>query len=67
MSYAWTRTNVTLETRRRLAALPFRLDLRPLGDVDRITRAIRESDLPDDFAEFLETGGRPAAAGTGGA
>src|SRR6056297_987384 len=30
-SYAWTRAHVTDETRRRLAALPFRLDLRPLG------------------------------------
>ena len=172
LSYAWTRTNVTLETRRRLAALPFRLDLRPLGghtsgprlvlvhgnpvlntvywtedrsddfcrkmasklglsagdgvafghthrpwhrtvdgihfvntgsvgrpkdgdwragyalvqmggdgpgedgvsvdfvrvayDVDRITRAIRASDLPDEFADLLETGGRPAQAGVEG-
>lgn len=31
LSYAWTRRNVSLETKRRLAALPFRLDLRPLG------------------------------------
>ena len=30
-SYAWTREHVTPETRRRLAALPFRLDLRPEG------------------------------------
>ena len=32
-------------------------------DIERATRAIRESDLPDDFAEYLETGGMPAAAG----
>ena len=30
-SFAWTRAHVTGATRRRLAALPFRLDLRPLG------------------------------------
>ena len=30
-SYAWTREHVSEPTRRRLAALPFRLDLRPLG------------------------------------
>ncbi|HEX6042236.1 metallophosphoesterase family protein, partial [Longimicrobium sp.] len=30
-SYAWTRAHVTPETRRFLASLPFRLDLRPRG------------------------------------
>ncbi len=30
-SYAWTLQAVTAETRRRLASLPFRMDLRPLG------------------------------------
>ena len=30
-SYAWTLAQVSEATRRRLAALPFRLDLRPLG------------------------------------
>ena len=30
-SYAWTLAHVTAETTRALAALPFRLDLRPLG------------------------------------
>ena len=30
-SYAWTRANVSEATRARLGALPFRLDLRPLG------------------------------------
>jgi predicted phosphodiesterase len=28
-------------------------------DLARATAAIRESDLPDDFAEYLETGGKP--------
>ena len=31
LSYAWTREHVTAETKRFLGALPFRLDLRPLG------------------------------------
>lgn len=31
LSYAWTRTHVTPETKRYLASLPFRLDARPLG------------------------------------
>jgi predicted phosphodiesterase len=31
LSYAWTRQNVTLQTKRILGALPFRLDVRPLG------------------------------------
>lgn len=30
-------------------------------DVEAAARAILESDLPDDFAEYLQTGGRPAA------
>lgn len=30
-SYAWTREHVSAETRRRLAGLPFRIDLKPLG------------------------------------
>jgi diadenosine tetraphosphatase ApaH/serine/threonine PP2A family protein phosphatase len=30
-------------------------------DLAEAARAIRESDLPDDFAEYLRTGGRPAA------
>ena len=29
-------------------------------DVERTMRAIRESALPDDFAEYLRTGGKPA-------
>lgn len=31
-------------------------------DVDQTARAIRESDLPDDFAEYLLTGGKTATA-----
>jgi predicted phosphodiesterase len=31
LSYAWTRSHVTEETKRHLASLPFRIDLRPLG------------------------------------
>jgi diadenosine tetraphosphatase ApaH/serine/threonine PP2A family protein phosphatase len=31
-------------------------------DLDRATSAIRASDLPDDFAEYLETGGRTNTA-----
>lgn len=160
LSFAWTRAHVSAETKRYLASLPFRLDVRPLGghltgpklilvhgnlvlntvywtedrpdrfctrmaevagakagdavafghthkpwhrvvdgvhfvntgsvgrpkdgdwragfvildlgegepqaevvrveyDVDRAAVAIRESDLPDDFADYLLTGGRP--------
>ena len=31
LSYAWTRAHVSTETKRWLASLPFRLDVRPLG------------------------------------
>ena len=31
-------------------------------DVGRAAGAIRASDLPDDFADYLTTGGRPVAA-----
>ncbi len=31
LSYHWTRTNVSAETKRWLAGLPFRIDIRPLG------------------------------------
>ena len=34
-------------------------------DVDRAARAILESELPDDFAENLRTGGKPAAVASG--
>ncbi len=31
LSYEWTRQHVTRETKRRLGALPFRMDVRPMG------------------------------------
>lgn len=31
VSHAWTREHVSAETKRRLGALPFRMDIRPLG------------------------------------
>jgi predicted phosphodiesterase len=31
-------------------------------DLERAMQGIRQSDLPDDFAEYLRTGGRPAPA-----
>jgi predicted phosphodiesterase len=34
-------------------------------DVDAAMRAIRESQLPDEFADYLRTGGRPTAAAIG--
>ena len=34
-------------------------------DIERAMRGIRESDLPDDFAEYLQSGGRPPARATG--
>ena len=36
--------------------------LRVPYDVERAARAVRESTLPDDFAEYLETGGRRVAS-----
>jgi hypothetical protein len=33
-------------------------------DLERAAGAIRKSDLPDDFAAYLETGGIPAASST---
>jgi predicted phosphodiesterase len=34
-------------------------------DIDTAVRAIRGSDLPDEFADYLRTGGRPAPAASG--
>ena len=34
-------------------------------DLARAAAGVRESELPDDFAAFLETGGQPAEAGPG--
>lgn len=33
-------------------------------DIERSMQAILSSDLPDDFAEYLQTGGKPVSAGT---
>jgi predicted phosphodiesterase len=33
-------------------------------DIDRAVQAIQESDLPDDFAQYLRTGGNAVASGT---
>ena len=35
-------------------------------DVEAAARAIVESDLPSDFAEYLRTGGRPSPAQASG-
>jgi predicted phosphodiesterase len=34
-------------------------------DLDAAVRAIRESELPDELADYLRTGGRPTPAGSG--
>jgi diadenosine tetraphosphatase ApaH/serine/threonine PP2A family protein phosphatase len=34
-------------------------------DIDTAMRAIRESELPGEFADYLRTGGRPTAAAIG--
>jgi predicted phosphodiesterase len=34
-------------------------------DVERAARAIRESELPDDFADYLRTGGKATASVNG--
>jgi hypothetical protein len=31
-------------------------------DLDRAVREIRDSDLPNEFTEYLRTGGRPVVA-----
>ena len=60
-SYAWTRAHVSPETKRHLASLPFRVDLRPLGGHAPGPRVILvhgtptlntlywTADRPDDF------------------
>jgi predicted phosphodiesterase len=61
ISFEWTKAHVGLVTRRRLAALPFRIDLRPLGGHGRGPRIVLvhgtptlntlywTADRPDDF------------------
>jgi predicted phosphodiesterase len=73
VSYAWTRARVSDETRRALAALPFRIDLRPLGGHVAGPRLILihgnpvlntvywTEDRPDDFCTKMaaQLGARP--------
>lgn len=65
LSYAWTREHVAAETKRFLGALPFRLDLRPLGGHVAGPRLILvhgtptlntlywTEDRPDDFCRTM--------------
>ncbi|HWP03999.1 MAG TPA: hypothetical protein VNL96_11120 [Gemmatimonadaceae bacterium] len=75
LSVQWTVGAVSPETRRFLAALPFRLDeegvlavrfRRVTYDVERAAAAIESSALPRAFAEQLRSGdvrsGRPGSA-----
>ncbi len=67
-SYEWTLANVTDETRRRLAALPFRIDVRPLGGHaagptltllhgnDVLNTVYVTEDRSDDFLERMGQG-----------
>jgi diadenosine tetraphosphatase ApaH/serine/threonine PP2A family protein phosphatase len=57
----WRAGYVLLELAGSGARIEF---VRVAYDVERAARAIRESDLPDDFAEYLLTGG--VAAGVKG-
>ena len=53
----WRAGYVLLEMDGSAANVEF---VRVAYDLDRAMAAIRESDLPDDFAEYLATGGQPA-------
>ena len=55
----WRAGYVLLETGHGPLSLEF---VRVEYDVERTMRAIRESELPDDFAEYLRVGGQPATA-----
>ena len=52
----WRAGYVLLEVARGRVSVEFR---RVEYDLDEAVRGIRASDLPDDFAEFLRTGGSP--------
>lgn len=68
VSYAWTRQHVTPETKRALGALPFRIDLRPLGGHiggptltlihgnQTLNTVYVTEDRPDDFLRKMATG-----------
>lgn len=59
----WRAGYVILDMRGAAPAVEF---VRVEYDLEAATREIRRSDLPDDFAEYLETGGMPKApAGAG--
>lgn len=67
VSYAWTRAHVTRETKRALGALPFRIDLRPLGGHiagptltlihgnQTLNTVYVTEDRPDDFLRRMAT------------
>lgn len=59
----WRAGYVLLDVGRGQVNLEF---VRVEYDVDQAIRAIRDSDLPIDFAEHLRTGGRPTPAPTSG-
>jgi predicted phosphodiesterase len=67
LSYEWTRAHVTAETRKYLATLPFRLDIRPLGGHvsgptitlvhgnQTLNTVYVTEDRPDSFLEKMAT------------
>jgi len=55
----WRAGYVVLDVEGGAVAVDF---VRVEYDVERSMNAIRESDLPDEFAEYLRTGGKPAPA-----
>jgi predicted phosphodiesterase len=73
LSFEWTRTHVTVETKKYLASLPFRLDIRPLGGHmsgptitlvhgnQTLNTVYVTEDRPDSFLEKMATsvGARP--------
>lgn len=58
----WRAGYVLLDLGRDAPAVEF---VRVEYDLDEAVRAIRASELPDEFAEYLATGGRPAPAAAG--
>lgn len=68
VSYAWTREHVTAETKAALRALPFRIDIRPLGGHvtgptltlihgnQTLNTVYVTEDRPDDFLRKMATG-----------
>lgn len=72
-SYEWTRSHVTAETKKYLAGLPFRIDIRPLGGHvsgptvtlihgnQTLNTVYVTEDRPDSFLEKMarDTGARP--------